>query len=240
MPAELLREVLRAPDRSTRARSLWVLPLSITAHAAIAMIAVIIPIAADGDLPTPAPLPAPPYVKAQPLPPPPARAAAAISHPLDRATAVPIDAPSSIAPERPAESSGPPLPGLPDGVDGFAGNIPVGLVTPVESPILSPAPAPPPTIVRPGGVVREPKLTVAGIPVDPALARSAHVEGPVILEAIISEAGIVEQVKVLKSIPLLDIAAVTAVRQWRYTPTLLNGKPVSVLMTITVRFTLNN
>jgi protein TonB len=48
----------------------------------------------------------------------------------------------------------------------------------------------------------------------------------------------VESVRVLRSIPLLDQAAVDAVRQWRYTPTLLNGQAVAVVMTVTVNFTL--
>jgi protein TonB len=49
---------------------------------------------------------------------------------------------------------------------------------------------------------------------------------------------VVERLKVLKSVPLLDAAAIDAVSRWRYTPTLLNGTPVAVLMTITINFTL--
>ena len=65
-------------------------------------------------------------------------------------------------------------------------------------------------------------------------------QGTVILEAVINEDGAIERMKVLKSIPLLDAAAVAAVKEWRYTPTLLNGVPVSVLMTITVNFSLQD
>jgi protein TonB len=72
----------------------------------------------------------------------------------------------------------------------------------------------------------------------PAVARQARVEGIVILEAIIDERGNVDRVRVLRSFPLLDEAAVRAVRSWRYTPTLLNGVPVPVLMTVSVHFTL--
>ena len=75
-------------------------------------------------------------------------------------------------------------------------------------------------------------------PVYPAIARAAHLEGVVILEAVIREDGRVRDVRVLRSIPLLDAAAVEAVRQWRFTPTLLNGEPVPVVMTITVAFRL--
>ena len=49
---------------------------------------------------------------------------------------------------------------------------------------------------------------------------------------------VVQDVKVLRSIPLLDAAAIEAVKQWQYTPTLLNGVPVPVIMTVTVNFTL--
>jgi protein TonB len=76
-------------------------------------------------------------------------------------------------------------------------------------------------------------------PVYPVIAREAKVEGTVILEAVIDPTGRVDHVRVLRSRPLLDQAAVDAVRGWRYTPTLLNGVPVPVLLTITVRFTLH-
>ena len=59
-----------------------------------------------------------------------------------------------------------------------------------------------------------------------------------ILEATIGPDGRVQDVKVLRSIPLLDQAALDAVRQWVFTPTLLNGVPVPVIMTVTVQFTL--
>jgi protein TonB len=63
-------------------------------------------------------------------------------------------------------------------------------------------------------------------------------EGVVILEALLDERGNVDRLKVLRSEPLLDDAAVEAVRRWRCTPTLLNGVPVPVLMMVTVRFSL--
>jgi protein TonB len=60
----------------------------------------------------------------------------------------------------------------------------------------------------------------------------------VILEAVIAEDGRVRDVRVLRSIQLLDQAAIDAVRQWRFTPTLLNGVPVPIVMTVTVNFEL--
>ncbi len=63
-------------------------------------------------------------------------------------------------------------------------------------------------------------------------------KGVVILEAVINVRGEVERLRVLRSEPLLDRAAIDAVQRWRYTPTLLNGSPVPVLVTVTVRFAL--
>ena len=61
-----------------------------------------------------------------------------------------------------------------------------------------------------------------------------------ILEATIDERGLVIDARVLRSVPLLDAAALAALKQWRYTPTLLNGTPVRVLMTVTFRFSLGD
>ena len=74
-------------------------------------------------------------------------------------------------------------------------------------------------------------------PAYPTIAQTARVEGIVIIEATIGPAGTVLEAKLLRSIPLLDAAALEAVRQWEFTPTLLNGTPVAVVMTVTVNFT---
>ena len=76
-------------------------------------------------------------------------------------------------------------------------------------------------------------------PVYPDIAKQARVQGIVILECTISPQGTVTDVKVLRGIPLLDQAGIDAVKQWQYTPTLLNGVPVPVIMTVTVNFRLN-
>ena len=72
----------------------------------------------------------------------------------------------------------------------------------------------------------------------PPIAVAARVEGVVIIEATIGADGRVQDARVLRSVPLLDQAALDAVRQWAYTPTTLNGVPVPVVMTVTVRFQL--
>jgi len=86
--------------------------------------------------------------------------------------------------------------------------------------------------------MQPPRRLVNVDPVYPHVAQVAHVEGVVILEATIDAHGRVVDVRVLRSVPLLDQAAVDAVRQWIYTPTLLNGVPVPIVMTVTVNFKL--
>jgi protein TonB len=94
--------------------------------------------------------------------------------------------------------------------------------------------------VRVGGSVQAPGQLRKVNPDYPAIARSARVQGIVILEATVDTQGRVSNVRVLRSIPLLDQAAVDAVRQWEYQPTLLNGVPVPVILTVTVPFTLSD
>jgi TonB family protein len=92
-------------------------------------------------------------------------------------------------------------------------------------------------IVRVGGQIRPPTKIKDVQPVYPAIAQSSRVSGTVVVAATIGPDGKVEDAKVVRSIPLLDQAALDAVRQWEYTPTLLNGEPVSVLTTVTINFT---
>jgi protein TonB len=75
-------------------------------------------------------------------------------------------------------------------------------------------------------------------PVYPAIAQAARVQGIVIIEATIGADGQVTNARILRSVPLLDQAALDAVRQWQFTATLLNGVPVPVIMSVTVNFTL--
>jgi TonB family protein len=94
--------------------------------------------------------------------------------------------------------------------------------------------------VRVGGAVRPPTRTRDVRPVYPEEAKAAGVQGVVIAEVMIDAQGRVEEARVLRSIPLLDQAALDALRQWEFTPTLLNGSPVPVIMTVTVQFSLND
>jgi TonB family protein len=91
--------------------------------------------------------------------------------------------------------------------------------------------------VRIGGQIKAPTKVKDVQPVYPAIAQSARVAGLVTIEATIGADGKVSNAKVVRSIPLLDQAALDAVRQWEYAPTLLNGVPVPVLVTVSVNFT---
>jgi protein TonB len=108
-------------------------------------------------------------------------------------------------------------------------------ISSVVSGSVSSAPA---GAVRVGGNIRPPTRTHFVEPAYPQVARAAAVQGVVIIELTIGEDGAVSNARVLRSIPLLDQAALDAVRQWRYEPTLLNGAPTPVIMTATVNFSL--
>ncbi|HWF86801.1 MAG TPA: energy transducer TonB [Vicinamibacterales bacterium] len=148
------------------------------------------------------------------------------------ANAAPITAPNGVAPETGKEGATPAPEVLSIEHSGGGG---LDVVGRVERP-APPPPTPAPVRLRSG--MQPPAKVLNVAPVYPNLARAAHVEGVVILEAVIDAHGRVDSVRVLRSIPTLDQAAVDAVRQWRFTPTLLNGEPVPIVMTVTVNFTL--
>jgi protein TonB len=92
--------------------------------------------------------------------------------------------------------------------------------------------------IRIGGGIKSPSKIRDVKAVYPPIAQNARVQGVVILEVLVDGGGQVVDARTLRSIPLLDQAAYDAVKQWEFTPTLLNGTPTPVLMTVTVNFTL--
>jgi|RhiMetdeSRZDD1v2_1073273.scaffolds.fasta_scaffold88765_5 periplasmic protein TonB len=210
--------------------------ISIVVHVIAVCAAVIAPLFATDELP--APRTATEFIQVVPLPEPPApppRAVARARVDIQRPDVPPLDVPDGIAPESVVEPLN----------DGFASDSGVVAFDDVNSAIVMDAPPPPPAppsqraISHVGGNIRPPQKIVDVAPVYPLIARAAHVGGVVILEAVIAEDGSVRDVNVLRSIPLLDAAAVEAVRQWRFSPTLLNGEPVPIVMTVTVAFRLH-
>ena len=170
-------------------------------------------------------------------PPPPPRAAARASDPGPAASsdAAPIVAPDGVSPEVPRA----PIVDAPSGVvSGVIGGIP-GVGLPLTPP--PPPPPPPPAAQQPVRLsgIEAPRKIVNVDPVYPRIAQLAHVEGVVILEAVIDARGRVESLRVLRSLAPLDQAAIDAVRQWVYTPTLLNGVAVPIYLTVTVNFRLD-
>ena len=235
MPRDLFDDVTH-PSVRVGTRKWYTVPISVILHLAVVGIVVVIPLMAADVLPTAqttiAFLAAPPAPPSPPPPPPPPRQVEAprLPDPVDT-QAAPIEAPVEIVAETGLAAQ--PLTGIEAGT-------PVGVVDGVVGRELAPAPPPPPppAPVRVGGNVEEPQRTHYVAPTYPQVARAARVEGVVILEAVIGTDGRVTSVQVLRSVPLLNEAALSAVSQWVYTPSSLNGRPVPVVMTVTVQFRL--
>jgi len=186
------------------------------------------------DVPPPPP-PPPPPAPAAPKP------AAATATTQVNPAAAPIEAPKEIAAERPSDE------GINDGVPGgVEGGVPGGVLGGVVGGLPeAPPPPPPPPVqrgpVRIGGQIKAPALVKRIEPSYPPIAVSAHLEGVVILEAIVDRDGSVNEVKVLRSLhPLLDREAELAVKQWRYSPLVLNGTAERFILTVTLSFHLES
>jgi periplasmic protein TonB len=124
--------------------------------------------------------------------------------------------------------------------NGVVGGVPGGSANGVIGGIIGSG-APPPKVATPqklrvsSGVIEGLKLN-APTPTYPQMARIAHIQGDVILQATISKSGIVENLRGVSGHPILIQAALDAVRQWKYKPYILNGEPVEVETTIRVQF----
>jgi len=129
--------------------------------------------------------------------------------------------------------------GVPGGVvGGVPGGIPGGVIG--GAPAAPPPPPPPERKepIRVGGNVQASRLIRRVEPEYPELAKRARVQGIVLLQVTVDERGGVTEVNIIRGHPLLNQAAVDAVRQWIYSPTLLNNEPVPVIATVTVNFVL--
>lgn len=227
MAGQMFGEIAN-PSIKIGAQKWYTVPVSILAHVVAIAAVVIVPLLAAEALPQVPSMMA--FVAAPPPPPP---AAQAVEAPVVdiNPNAAPIEAPAQIAPETGFDLSS---------VSGVEGGIAGGVVGGIVGGLLEapPPPPPPPEPVRVGGNIQAPTKVTNVDPRYPPVAQAARVQGVVILEAVIGPDGRVTDVKVLRSVPLLDEAAIEAVRQWTYTPTLLNGVAVPVIMTVTVNFQL--
>jgi len=216
-------------------------PISIAVHVVVVLLVLIIPLTAIDPASLVIPRRIQEYMRAVPLPPPPqvvlTRAPGTTpARPVD-VNVAPSAAPPAIAEEVPT-SSAPPDPGLPVGVG--VSSTDIGAIDTIGQPIVVRAPEAP----RQTGPVRvadlpvPPRKIVDVRPVYTEIARQTRTEGTVVLEAVLDPTGSVTQLRVVRSVPLLDQSALDAVRRWKYTPSSIGGRPVSVLMTITITFTL--
>lgn len=223
--------------------------LSVIVHASILSVTIVLPLLVASDkmpaVPTMMAYVAVPVEPPPPPPPPPKPPAAApdakprpiaATNPL----AAPVEAPLEITPETelPSYESVGVEGGIEGGVvGGSLGGFVGGLI---DAP--PPPPPPPPPVprgpVRVGGQIQAPALIRRVEPAYPDIAVLAKVTGTVILEALVTTDGSVESVRVLRSVKFLDGPAVDAVKQWRYSPLVLNGTATPFLLTVTLTFSI--
>jgi periplasmic protein TonB len=239
MSHELFHDVTERRPRGNKAAG-GTLAISILAHALILAAVIVVPLVATGTLPAlpnhedwksyvdviPPPVPAAPTVR---------RTQSAT--PSESRDLAPVEAHDGIEPE--VERSPGPVcadcvvdpTGPPSSDIGEIGGTGPGV------------PQPPPPLPVPDKPIRlsayeMPRKVFDVAPRYPEIAQKAGVDGTVIIEAVITVDGMVRDARVLKSVALLDRAALDAVKQWRYAPTRLNGVAVPVIVTVTVQFRL--
>jgi len=216
------------------------LPISFLVHALVIGLALGASMWFIEDIPEP-PIPVTFYAAAPPPPPPPPAAPKPAAPKPEAPKPVPVKPAEMVAPTvipetvpQPLPAPEPEAPAMGEGVEGgVEGGVPGGVLGGVVGGTEGEP-------LRIGGDVKAPVLIQKIEPSYPEAARKARLEGVVILEAIITASGSVEDVKVLKSVnALLDASAVRAVGQWRYKPATLNGRAVRVYLTVTVTFNLH-
>jgi protein TonB len=219
----------------------WTVLLSTIVQALILGVMILIPLIYTEALPKTllttflvAPPPPPP-------PPPPAAAPVKVIRPKiipTQTMTAPRVIPKNVAI---VKDEAPDLAGV-DGGFGVAGGTGAGGV--LGGILGSSGPAPPkiaaPARIKVGGNVQQGKMLRQTAPVYPAIAKTAHVSGTIILHAIIAKDGSIQELQYVSGPPLLMKAAMDAVRDWRYTPTQLNGEPVEIDTTISVVFSLGS
>ncbi|MGB8960095.1 MAG: energy transducer TonB [Candidatus Aminicenantales bacterium] len=240
----MFQDALFLPERNWRVRAA-ALPIAALVHAIALTLLVAVPLIRVRDLPRVdvSDILIVPAIPTTPLPPPKARAGNPGARITTRRPAVaPGEAwrfPPVVIPEGIVEEgfgAGGADFGIPGGVDYGTGEGIVANLLGADLYGLVGKPAEPALLAV--GEVKPPRLVRRIEPAYPELARQARAEGVVILEATTDIYGRVAAVRVLRSLPLLDGAAVDAVRQWVYEPLLVNGRPRPVTFTVTVRFVL--
>jgi periplasmic protein TonB len=246
--------------KKTKRKRWWMFPLSLFLHALV--IGVIVGMSYwMVEAVQPPPIPVTLYSAAPPPPPPPPAAARKKAEPKPpEEKPKPVEKPKEVQPTQVPEEEPQPQEQVegadetqtPDTVEGeeggMEGGVEGGVAGGVEGGVVG-------GVIggTPGGTiggtgdepmritaeVKQPQLINKVEPPYPELARRAKIQGVVVLEAVITKEGNVEEVKVLRSLhPVMDQAAINAVKKWKYKPAMFNGNPVKVYFTVTVNFKL--
>ncbi len=239
-------EYVEEMNKSDMAKRIVSMVVSLVIHVVLIITVVILPLVFFNVLPESeiltfliAPPPPPPPTNVQTAP----KAAVVDPNQFVAPTEIPKEIPPPVD-EAPVIGVSNIVGGIPGGVSGgVQGGVPGGVVGGLLSNVAPVAPPPPPKPVKRdpiqvGGNVQESKLIRKIEPSYPELAKRARVQGKVVLVVTVDEEGNVADIKITSGHPLLDEAAINAVKQWKYSPTLLNGEPVPVIATVTVIFNL--
>ncbi|MDR1726914.1 MAG: TonB family protein [Acidobacteriota bacterium] len=183
------------------------------------------------------------FLIAPPPPPsdaPPPRVAQVNPNQFVAPTEIPTEIPPPVVDDQPFIATGPVTSTLATAATVNTGVSNILQVATASGPVAPPPPPKPKAKpVRVGGNVQESRLIRRVQPVYPPMAQKARVQGEVILEVEVDEEGNVVDIIVKSGHPLLKQAAVDAVKQWKYSPTLLNGEPTPVTADVKVNFKLN-
>lgn len=228
---------------------LVLLPVAAALHAAVltaAMVAAVWNVSLPSTPPAMRELWVPALAVALPPPPPPPPAAAPAaqrSEPVERFAPVttPVEMRVDESPSHPASAASETGSGSADGqIGGQDGGVRDGIIgSLVRDPVIEHQPAPRVLPVRPGGGVSTPVNLLRVEPTYPELAKKIGAQGLVVIECVIATDGSVRDPKVVRGAhPLLDKAALEAVRQWKFAPGRMGERPVDVLFNLTVRFEL--
>jgi protein TonB len=241
----MFQDAMFFPERRPGVRAI-ALPAAILAHAVVLALLATAPLLRVGELPAVdvSNILVAPALPSTPLPPPKARAGNPGARIKARRAPVvaadpwrlaPVDVPDGIVEETDFGADG-----MPGGIDGGVDyGTDAGILSDIAGAgYYAPVGEPAEPVVRAVGDVKPPRLVRRVEPDYPAIAREARIEGTVILEATTDVFGRVTGVRVLRSVALLDEAALAAVRQWVYEPLVVNGRPRPVTFTVTVRFML--
>ena len=219
--------------------------ISLVIHVAIVAAVILIPLAFTQALDlhtlsvTYLALPRPPA--AAPAPRPPAIAAQKRSFHAIQPSAITMP---TMIPKKIGQFKDEPAPevgvGVAGGIEGGeTGGVLGGILGGATSPAPPPQPAAKKTVYRVGGDVKPPRELLRVAPAYSPIARTAHVEGTVMIDAIIDENGNVVHARAVSGPGLLMASALEAVMKWKYEPTILDGTPVPIEMQVQVNFHLH-